>query len=342
MRTHRRALGAGIVGLFLLLGTAEAGWVIQAESRGGGMGASMETTWFQKERIRSEGGDQANVMDFSTRRILWIDKKQRKYSSMTFDEFKHVMRESMRQASAAMEEMKKAGVQIPGQSTAPRGKVTVSRGPGATVAGYACDGYRVSVGGKLAEEIWVTRKIDMSSEMGRKMMNEFEDLNRELKKMGSAFKSEMDDPAYAKIYEGGYPMRTVDKESGYVHEVTRVERKEISADTFEEPKGYTKVPLREQFGLSPEETGAAKRTGTKRTKAAVPSEEAGERSSAPAEAPPSSGAGQKTADYGKQSAGETTDAAKQGATQPFEEKKGEGLDAIKEGVSGGIKKLFKW
>lgn len=321
MKTHRRAFGAGIVGLFLLLGTAEAGWVIQAERRGG-MGTSQETTWFQKEKIRTDGGDHANIMDFSARRILWIDRKQRNYSSMTFDEFKQIVRESMAQAGAAMEEMKKAGIQVPGRSTAPRGKVTVSKGPGATVAGYACDGYRVSVGGKLAEEIWVTRKIDLSSEMGRKMMSEFEDLNREFKKMGSAFKPEMDAPEYAKIYQSGYPMRNVDKESGYVHEVTKVERKDISADTFGEPKGYTKVSFREQFGLSSEGTGKT--------------------SSTPAKAPPSAGVGQKAGDYGKRSADETTDAAKQGATQPIEEKKGEGLNAVKEGVSGGIKKLFKW
>lgn len=342
MKMRRRVLWSCIAGLFLFIGTAEAGWVIHAESRGGRMGTDKETTHFQKQKIRSEGGDQANIMDFSARRILWIDKKQRKYSSMTFEEFKQVMRESMRQAGAAMEEMKKAGIQLPGQSTAPRGKVTVSKGPGATVAGYACDGYRVSVGGKLSEEIWVTRKIDLASEMGRNVMKEFEDLNRELKKMGADLKQEVDDPEYARIYEGGYPMRSVDKESGFVHEVTRVERKEISADTFGEPKGYTKVPLREQFGLPAEGSGAAKLPGTKRPKAAVPSGDAVGAPSAPSEAPSSAAAGQKAADYGKQSAGETTDAAKQGATQPFDEKKSEGLDAIKDGVSGGIKKLFKW
>ncbi|MBF8259079.1 MAG: hypothetical protein HW377_1453 [Actinobacteria bacterium] len=239
-------LWAGILGLVLFLGTAEAGWVIQAESRGG-MGTSQETTWFQKEKIRSEGGDHAHIMDFTERRILWIDTKQRKYSSMTFDEFKQFMRESMGQASAAMEEMKKMGIQVPGQSAGPRGKVTVSKGPGATVAGYACDGYRVSVGGKLSEEIWVTRRIDLASEMGNKVMKEFEDLERDLKKMGTAFKPEVEDPEYAKIFESGYPMRTLGKESGYAQEVTKAERKDISADVFREPKGYAKVPFRDLY-----------------------------------------------------------------------------------------------
>lgn len=249
MKRNGTILWACVVGLGLLLGTAEAGWVIQTESRGGSMPAVQETTWFQKEKIRSEGAEVAHIMDFAARRVYWIDKKQRKYSSMTIEEFKQFMRASMRQADAAMEEMRKMGIQVPGQPAVTRGKVTVSAGPGATVAGYACDGYRVSVGGALSEEIWVTRRIDLASEMGSRMKKEFEDLEREFKKMGAAFKPEVEDPEYAKIYESGYPMRILDKQSGYSHEVTRVERKEVSADTFMEPKGYAKVPFNDLYGI---------------------------------------------------------------------------------------------
>lgn len=249
MKRNGAILWACVVGLVLLLGTAEAGWVIQAESSGGNMSAVQETTWFQKEKIRTEGGDVAHIMDFATRRVYWIDMKQRKYSSMTMEEFKQFLRDSMRQADAAMEEMRKMGIQVPGQPAVTRGKVTVGTGPGATVAGYACDGYRVSVGGRLSEEIWVTRKIDLTSEMGGKMKREFEDLEREIRKMGTALKPEAADPEYAKIYENGYPMRILDKGSGFAREVTRVERKDISADTFMEPKGYAKVPFNDLYGI---------------------------------------------------------------------------------------------
>lgn len=341
MKTFRRNLLVGAIALFLLAGTADAGWVIRSESRGETR-ASQETTWFQKDRIRTDSGDHSNIMDFAARRIIWIDREKKKYSSMTFDEFKQVMRDSMKQANAAMEEMKKAGIILPGQQVAPRGKVTISKGPGATILGYACDGYKVFVGGKLSEEVWVTPKIDLGSEMSRKVMNEFEDLNKEFRKMGAQFRSEMDDPAYLKIHESGYPMRSVDKESGYVQEVTNVERKEISADTFGEPKGYAKVPLREQFGLPAEGAGAAKRPAAKPMKPGASPEGSAERPSVPAGEHPSAGVGEKAADYGKKSADQAEDAAKRGAMQPFEEKKSEGLGAIKEGVSGGIKKLFKW
>ncbi|MBK5096109.1 MAG: hypothetical protein JJE32_10565 [Deltaproteobacteria bacterium] len=45
------------------------------------------------------------------------------------------------------EEMQQKGISFPGISSRPQGKLTVSSLPGATIAGYGCDGYRVSVGG---------------------------------------------------------------------------------------------------------------------------------------------------------------------------------------------------
>lgn len=311
---------SSIFGLVLFLGTAEAGWVIQVESRGG-METTQETTWLQKEKIRSEGGDHAHIMDFTERRVLWIDSKQRKYSSMTFEEFKQFIRESMRQASAAMEEMKKMGIQVPGQPAGPRGKVTVRKGPGATVAGYACDGYSVSVGGKLSEEIWVTRRIDLASELGSKAKKEFEDLERDLKKMGTAFKPEVEDPEYAKIFEGGYPMRIQDKESGFVREVTKAEKKDVSADVFREPKGYAKVPITDLYGISREDTG-------------------GQRPSSAA--PRATDPGGRGADYRRRQAEEAAEAARQDAYRQSEEQRSEGADAAKEGVGEGIRKIFKW
>jgi len=320
MKGRGAILLSGIFVLVLFLGTAEAGWVIQAESRGG-MGTSQDTTWFQKEKIRSEGGDHAHIMDFTARQVLWIDMKQRKYSSMTFDEFKQFMRESMRQANAAMEEMKRMGIQVPGQPAGPRGKVTVSKGLGATVAGYACDGYSVSVGGKLSEEIWVTRRIDLASEMGSRMKKEFEDMESEFKKMGAAFKPEAEAPEYMKIYESGYPMRVVDKASGYTHEVTKAERKDVPADVFREPKGYAKVPITDLYGISREDAGGRR---------------------PPTAAPRAADPGGREAEYMRLQAEESAEAARQDALRQAEEQKAKESDAAKEGAGEGIRRLFKW
>lgn len=316
MISARRSLAAAAVLLFLSAGAAQAGWMIEEATRGRNV-AMEETNWFQNEKIRNETTDQATVMDFSSRRILWIDKKKKTYSSMTFEEFRQILRETLRQADAAMEQMRKAGIAIPGRTDAPRGKVTVSKGAGGTVAGYSCDGYSVSVGGTPTEEVLVTSKIDLASEMGKKTKSEFEELSREFRKMGAAFKPEIDDPAYSAIFEKGYPMKTVDKATNSVHEVVRVKKTQIGKELFEEPADYRKVPFREQFG-SPETSGGERR--------------------GPAASVSPSDPGRNAADLGNR----TTDQPQDAETQAPQEKKGGTMDAIKEGVGGGIKKLFNW
>jgi hypothetical protein len=301
---NRTATGRLAVALALVLvaGVANAGWEIHSRSiRKGGQGEE-EVSYFQKDRIRSESADMATVMDFSSRKIVWIDKKERKYSVMTIDEFKKMMREGLRNASQAMEEMKKQGIPVPGSSPAPKGKVTVSRLTGATVAGYACDGYRVSVGGDPREDLWVTKKIDLKGEIGPAVWREFEDLSREMKTMGLRSDDYEASAEYRKIMESGYPMKVEDRESGGVQEVTRGEKKSIAASVFEEPQGYEKVPFDRMTHGSAE--------------------------------------GMPT--YGGKSPGEAKDAATPEAQEPVREKKGKVLDGIGEGAKEGIKKLLPW
>jgi len=307
-------------------GTAHAGWVITSR-HGSGKRFDSEATYFQKDRIRAESGQTAHVMDFVARRIIWIDHAERRYSVMTFEQFRQMIRESMRAARQAMDEMKARGIAIPGQAAKPKGKVTVSRIEGATVAGYACDGYRIFVGGKPEEDLWVTRKIDLSSEIGPAVMKEFEDLSREMRRTGFASRSFEEDPAYEKIVRAGYPMKTVDKESGYVNEVTRVERKSIDAALFAEPRGYRKQTFEEMMGGGGQASGgpAAPR------RLAPGARGAGGRTPAevkPAPAVPSAG-------------GSAEEAGEQAAEEAREQKEG-ALDAIRGGAREGIRKMLGW
>jgi hypothetical protein len=311
-----------IVSLYLMLpGTAEAGWVIHSRSTGFDGKAQKEVSYFQSDMVRMEASGSAHVMNFASRKIIMVDEKKKKYSVMTFDEWKKMMRDSMRQAREAMDEMKRQGFSFPGAPSPPKGKISVNRISGATIAGYACDGYRVSRGKTIAEEIWVTKKIDLSKEFGPGMQKEFEEISRDAKKMGFDTDEEEYVPALRKIMESGYPMKTVDKQSGSVHEVTRVEKKAIAASLFEEPKGYEKVPFdRMTYGSSERMPSAGK----------GPAMGAAE------------GVGDRAADYGKQTDEEPNDAASRGAQEPVQEKKGDVLDSIGEGAKEGIKKLFKW
>jgi hypothetical protein len=288
------------------VGTAEAGWVItdRYTVRDGKTGT--QTTYFQKDQVRQEGEDAAQVMDFKSRTIIWIRPKERKYSVMTFDEFRQTMREAMEASRKMKEEMKKLGVAVPGVEASPEGKVSVEKIAGATIAGYGCDGYRVSVGKTPTDEIWVTRKIDLLSEVGPAMMKEFEEITREARRMGPGVGEGTEDPEYRKITEGGYPMKTVNLASGFTREVTRVEKKSLDASLFEEPKGYKKESARTDAGGMGE----------------IPSGSGG----VPVE-PPSAVA---------------PDPAGQGAKQGAPEKKGGPADGIPGGAVEGIKKLFKW
>src|SRR3972149_3479821 len=173
-----------IIGCFLLLGTADAGWVIHSRTSGSGGKAEQEVSYFQRDRVRTEASGSVHVMDFAERKITTIDTGGKKYSVMTFEEFKKMVREGMKASRQAMDEMKRQGIPVPGVPSRPRGKVTVRRLSGATVAGYECDGYRVSVGGGPREDIWVTRKIDLRGEMGPAVRKEFDGLSREMKNLG--------------------------------------------------------------------------------------------------------------------------------------------------------------
>ena len=121
---------------------------------------------------------------------------------------------------------------------------------------------------------------------------------------------------YRKIAEGGFPMKTVDKKSGSVREVTRVEKKVIASSMFEEPKGLEKVPFDKLM------SGSSKGM-------------------------PSSGGmpawqGQTMPPGMEKPAKEIPAASPPGARQPAQEKKGDVLDSIPEGAKEKIKELFNW
>ena len=246
---NRRAWGAaaGLLGLCLVLGTAHAGWEVFSETREPGKEPDRELFHFQANRFRHQSGNRAEVLDFSRRTVLWSDAAEKKYTVMTFDEF----REMMRGVLGTVGEMAKS-MPLPEAGTRPKGKVDVTTIAGATVAGFPCDGYRVSVGGKPVEEFWVTRKADFYGEIGPAARKEFDELSRQIATMGVG-EGYQEDPKYRKAAMGGFPMRSIDKETGTVNEVKRAEKKNVPASLFEEPKGYKKMTLDQFMGLMPGE-----------------------------------------------------------------------------------------
>ena len=345
MKLVASGCGAVIVGCFLLLGTADAGWVIHSKDTGSFAKAETEVTYFQRNRVRTEVEGSANVMDFAAKKILFIDKSKKEYGVMTFEEFRRMVRQGMKTARTMMDDLKQQGIPVPETASRPKGKVVVSRLSGATIAGYACDGYRISVGGSPREDVWVTKKIDLLGEIGPGARKEFEDFSREMK--GMAHDDYEMSPEYRNILESGYPMKVVDKDSDHVQEVTRVEKKDLPASLFEEPKEYKKVPMEKMMfgsseGMPPSGKAAPRRGDTAPQKSGeVPGKES-TGDAAGSFGGPAAGVMGQTADDGKEAAEEAKDAASPGAQEPPPEKKGEVLNSIREGTKEGIKKLFKW
>jgi hypothetical protein len=340
MKRVAAAVAVFFIGSFLLHGPAGAGWVVHSKNTGSRGKTIEDVSYFERKQIRMEIEDSAHVMNFDTRKIIWIMKKEGKYSVMTFEEFKKMIHEAMKGAQRMREEMQRQGISVPGISSRPQGKLTVSPLPGATIAGYGCDGYRVSVGGDPQEDIWVTKKIDFMKEIDPSVWKEFADLSREMKTMGADSPDYGEGAEYRKIAEGGFPMKTVDKKSGSVREVTLVEKKTIASSLFEEPKGLEKVPFDRLMsgssggmpsgGEMPSWQGQTMPPGTEKPAKGIPAGDA------------AGTAEDQAVEYGKQTAEEAGDAATRGAKQPVQEKKGDLMDSIEEGAMEGVKKLFKW
>lgn len=339
MRRMAAACVTMIALVFLILGTADAGWEIHSlfTSRMGP--GEKEVTYFQKDRVRVEMPDSVQVMNFQSRKIIWIDKEERTYSVMTFDEFKRMVRENMKAANQAMEEMKRRGMSMPGAVSRPAGRIEVHKLPGGAIAGYPSDGYQVSEDGRVTEEIWTTKKIDLSREVDPAIYREFEELSRESSQMMQGAGEGEQNPALKKVYESGFVMKTVYKETGDVDEVTRAERKSLPESLFTEPKGYKKVPpamreisrgggMADPGGMPSGQPGPEGIEGSHGAGGAADGSAAGD-------------VGGRAAGYGKQTAEEAKDAASRGAQEPVQEKE-DVLDSIGEGAKEGIKKLFKW
>lgn len=325
-RFGRKVIVSALLLGFLALGAgaAEAGWVIESRRSGGGQQEpEKETNWFQRDKVRTEGGDYAHVLNYKERKFIGINKKEKKYSVMTFDEYRKKVLGAMKVTEQWQEDMKRKGNFSP--ADAKKEKVTVKRLGGGTVAGYPCDGFRVTRGDAEGtiwseEEFWITNKIDLSSEFGPAAMKEFDDLSREQDRLGMGSWEDNLDPAYKKIFDSGYTMKEVDKRGNSTNEVTRAERKSIDDSLFREPKGYARVPFEKLYppppGMMPE--------GVE-----FPDKMPESLAAPPPEPPPPARA---TDDGAGGVVEEDTDNRKQG----------EGRGKITEGVGEGIKKLFKW
>ena len=152
--------------------------------------------------------------------------------------------------------MNRAGIQRPDKQGKGRDKtsgptVSVSKaGSGDIVAGLKTTHYKVSVGGRVAKEVWLTSDSSLMSDI-KPYMKKFLQMSQEMTRcasMGRRMMGRVDlegSEAYQKLMEVGYPMREKDIRSGWVREVVKMEKQSIPDAELTLPKGYKKVSFME-------------------------------------------------------------------------------------------------
>jgi len=107
-----------------------------------------------------------------------------------------------------------------------------------TIAGYEATKYQVLVDGKLDQEIWISKDLDLTSDLNLEKFNHMS----EMRMPKATFQSS---PEYQDLMNMGYPLREVQFQSDgkFITEVTKIEKKTISASQFEVPAGYQEMDM---------------------------------------------------------------------------------------------------
>jgi len=208
------------------------------------------TSGTTKEFCETISGMQKQMMSRGRGRAMPDMEKMMK----GMDEAMQGMSPEQRQMMEQM--MNRAGVQRPdkqgmGSDKTPGPTVSVSKaGTGDVVAGFKTTHYRVSVGGRVAKELWLTSDSSLMGDI-KPYMNKFLQMSQEMSRCTSMRKSMMGgvdlegSESYQKLMEKGYPMREKDIRSGWVREVITLEQKSIPDAELTLPKGYKKVSFME-------------------------------------------------------------------------------------------------
>src|SRR5262249_12864018 len=131
---------------------ARAGVTLTMEHKGESSGKP-STVYLEADRMRVEDGHQIMIFDASKQTLTGIEAAAKSYSVMTAEDAKRAAAE-MRKAMQNLppEQRKQMEALVPGKSRKTEQIKLVKLGGHKTVAGYACDEFRVMVDGKPAEE----------------------------------------------------------------------------------------------------------------------------------------------------------------------------------------------
>jgi len=185
---------------------------------------------FSEDRFRTDHPEsgQTTIINFRDDRIVLLDHSSKSYVDVKFSQWEKEMTQQLKKSAPGM--MSKAR------------KISVRKtGETATISGFSTEKVEVMADGKLIEEDWMTRDVDMK-EVGRVMEKVATGFSKGLK-------SEMKEgrEIYDKLKPHGFPILVKDYTLSYglgaieVLEVKKFENKDLSEEVFAAPKGYKRI-----------------------------------------------------------------------------------------------------
>jgi hypothetical protein len=239
-------LRASVLAIAMLApAAARAGVTITYDTKDQAGKAGTAIMVFQGDRLRIEGGTQrehtgAAIIDAAARKMLMIDTSKREYHELTAADFKQ-MQERMAQARAMMANMppearKRMEQMMPGGGAGLVPKYD-PMGQKKTVAGYACEMYRVSMGEQVISESCIapwTANIFTKAEV-----QHLKDMAAQMKELFD-FSKQMDFSKVPGIPVEEYHLGPDGKTRTYTRTLKTVTRADVPASMFEVPAGFTK------------------------------------------------------------------------------------------------------
>lgn len=234
MKRRRFGLGFSLLLLSVVLVSQEglAGVMIDQVMKDREGMSSRVTLYFSGERLRTDDVDNglSTIMDFKGDRMVMVDHRTKNYIDVKFSQWEKEVAEQFRKDLHAVQTRAR--------------KIVVRRaGETATINGFRTEKVEVFADGERIEENWMTRDVDMA---------EIEKVMERVSRGFSAdFRNQMAEgrEIYEKLKPYGFPILVKDYvvtaglEGLNVLEVKKLEKKELSEELFQPPKGYERVKV---------------------------------------------------------------------------------------------------
>lgn len=201
---------------------ALAGWVQE-----GADGTKLFIQDGKVKEVPQEAGEPWMVMDLKAGQVIMVNPEARAYATIDMNQFCQMM------ARIAARFGRQAG--------SPAAVSIVDKGPGPKIAGLATVKYEITSGGKLREELWLTREAPFAKEFDLKLLARFVGC-------GAGPNDVESQPEYQKLMATGWVLRAVTHEDGNAMvdtEVKSLVQKQIPAAEFAPPAGFKQASPQE-------------------------------------------------------------------------------------------------